>query len=271
MAWEEATTATWESLFATPLALESVMSALLIVLGLLVSIAAALKTYHSFDPYPGYGKVERGVRRAREAYARDLQAAIETLDGARDEATEELEDANSVMRTGINEAVDTLYGARSLRSGLDRFLEHCDHAANLLLETYRDANRTARPRQDDDRQSPKVPAPPHFAKRFSFPSHVEPAPTEDRRAEAVREREDVDALVSRSIAEIFEAYKESIRGYDDIEALERPDEPHPAPVQGEPAARADAAPGEGPQQPVPAERPPLEAVATLPRRGGERG
>lgn len=270
MAWEEATTAAWDSLFAAPLVLESVMSALLIVLGLLVSIAAALKTYHSFDPYPGYDKVERGIRRAREAYARDLRAAIETLDGARDEATEELEDANSVMRTGINEAVDALYGARSLRSGLDRFLDHCDHAVNLLLETYRDANRTARPRWDDDQQSPRVPAPPHFAQRFSFPPHDEPMPTEDRRTEAVREREEVDALVSRSIAEIFEAYKESIRGYDDIEALERLDGPHPAPVRAEPAARADTA-SEGAPQPGPAERPLLETVATLPRRGGERG
>ena len=49
------------------------------------------------------------------------------------------------MRLWIREAVDALYGQSSLRSELDRFLEHCDTKANALLAIYRDANRGARP------------------------------------------------------------------------------------------------------------------------------
>jgi hypothetical protein len=151
--WDEAARAAWQSLLSTPLALDSVMSALLIVLGLLITLLAALKTYHSMDPYPGYAKEEASVRRSRAVYADTLTQAIAQLDESRDEAINTLKDVNQQMRIGITEAVDALYGQTSLKSELDRFLEHCDEKANLLLETYRDANRRAR--RLDPRKMPR--------------------------------------------------------------------------------------------------------------------
>jgi hypothetical protein len=241
--WDEAARAAWQSLLSTPLALDSVMSALLIVLGLLITLLAALKTYHSMDPYPGYAKEEASVRRSRAVYADTLTQAIAQLDESRDEAINTLKDVNQQMRIGITEAVDALYGQTSLKSELDRFLEHCDEKANLLLETYRDANRRARPRlpevrseedaakdvpeaqtqkkEEADKTGPMRVAPPkHFDERYSFPQHAEHAPPQPRRDEAVQVRDQVGDLVSRSIAEIFDEYRSSVDAYSDIEDLE---------------------------------------------------
>ena len=142
---EAALTQSWASLWRTPLALASFLSALLMLVGVVAAIVVGLKTYHAIDPYPGYPAIFATVTRARDAYAENLDRAIADLDASRDGAIADLRDANQEMRLWIREAVDALYGQSSLRSELDRFLAHCDDKANTLLAVYRDANRAARP------------------------------------------------------------------------------------------------------------------------------
>lgn len=226
--WDSAARLAWDRMVDSPFAIESAMSALLVALGLLVALASVLKMNQAMDPYPGYERVETVVRRARTIYAEDLTQAIESLDAARDEAIATLQDANTQMRLGINEAVDALFGQTSLRGELDRFLGHCDIQVQLLLETYRDANRRARgTRAKHDEKDATAPiVPPHFARSFVFPSHSESMPAELRRDEALREREYVGDMVTKSIAEIFEAYQASISAYADIDDLETSEPAH---------------------------------------------
>lgn len=207
---EPALAQSWATLWTTPLALGSFLSALLMLVGVVAAILVGLKTYHSIDPYPGYPAVFATVTNSRDTYARTLDEAIGDLDASRDAAIDDLRDANQEMRLWIREAVDALYGQSSLRSELDRFLAHCDDKANALLAVYRDANREAR----------GTPPPGHFSDRFAFPEMLLPRPAEAARDDALAEQKRVSELVSAAIEAIHAAYRESVAAYPSIATLE---------------------------------------------------
>lgn len=213
---EPALSRSWHALWTAPLALESFLSALLMLLGIVAAIVVGLKTYHTIDPYPGYPAVYGAVTRARDEYAFDLNDAIATLEDHRNLAIGELRDANLQMKTWIREAVDALYGQSSLRSELDRFIEHCDTKATALLAVYRDANRAGR----REAGAAALPAPRHFDQPYAFPALSLPRPAEALREEALAEQGRVSDLVSAAIADIERAYTQAIAAYPAIQELE---------------------------------------------------
>lgn len=214
---EPALSRSWHALWTTPLALDSFLSALLMLLGIAAAIIVGLKTYHTIDPYPGYPAVYGEVTRARAEYAFDLNDAIATLEHDRNNAIDELRDANLQMKTWIREAVDALYGQSSLRSELDRFIEQCDTKASALLATYRDANRAAR---TGGPGVAVVPVPRHFDQPYAFPEMSLARPAEALREQALSEQARVSDLVSAAIADIERAYSEAIAVYPTIQELE---------------------------------------------------
>ena len=93
-------------------------------------------------PLPGLsGDLRHGDPRPRRVRGRTSTGRSPTSTPAATPPSTDLRDANQEMRLWIREAVDALYGQSSLRSELDRFIEHCDDKANALLAVYRDANR----------------------------------------------------------------------------------------------------------------------------------
>lgn len=214
---EEALARSWETAWHTPLGLRSFLSAVLMLLGIVAAIFVGLKTYHTIDVYPGYPDIYATVNQARDQYAADLNDAVQTLEDRRNEAVSGLRDANQQMRTWIREAVDALFGQTSLRSELDRFIEHCDTKANSLLAIYRDANRAARPAGEG---IAPVPVPPHFSTPYAYPAMIMPRPADEARDDAAAEQRRVADLVSSAIADIERAYGNSIAAYPTIAELE---------------------------------------------------
>ncbi len=214
---EDALALSWGTAWRTPLELRSFLSAVLMLLGIIAAIFVGLKTYHTIDVYPGYPDIYATVNRARGDYAADLDSAVTTLEDRRKEAISGLRDANQQMRTWIREAVDALYGQTSLRSELDRFIEHCDTKANFLLALYRDANRAARPAGEG---TVSATPPPHFKTPYAFPAVIMPRPADDTKADALAEQQRVSQLVSAAIADIERAYGDSIAAYPTIAELE---------------------------------------------------
>lgn len=240
--FEVALADSWATLWAEPLALDSFLSAVLMLLGLLAAIIVGLKTYHTIDPYPGYPAVYDAVIRAREDYASHLADAIAMLEDYRDVAIGSLRDANQDMRLWIREAVDALFGQSSLRSELDRFVEHADAKTNVLLAVYRDANRAAR--------DGSVRVPPHFDQAYAFPALMLPRPAEESREEAARQQRRVGELVSTAIGDIERAFRESVEAYPPIQQLEAA-----LAAEGAAAPRARRAPDPDPDPDPDFERP----------------
>lgn len=197
LVWAQAAQQAVPNLLAAPLVLASIESWLLVALGLLISTLAFRKGWHTDDPYPGYGPVERSLDQARLRYEEELHAALDDLQRRRDDAIDELQDANEQVRDGITEAVDSLFGQSSLGAHLRTFLEQCDLKAAHLLAVYRDANLAAR----------TDPAPASFNKAYIFPA-FDPEPVDaSRRDLAESEAARVKTTVEAAINEIFSEFE----------------------------------------------------------------
>ena len=156
--WGEAAGLARERIFTNPLGLESIEAWFLGMVGILLAIVAGLKTYHSCDPYPGYGRVWRKMWGAREAYAQKNEEAITAVTETRNKAVGDLTTASENAQAQIAEAVSAYNELISLRSLLGSFLEQCNQKANSLLAIYRNDNERER----------TTPTPAHFSKDFSF-------------------------------------------------------------------------------------------------------
>jgi hypothetical protein len=204
VAWRQAAEEAVPALLTQPLELASIESWLLALIGVLISVLAFRKGWHTDDPHPGYGRVERAVKVARDQYVTELDLALDDLAKTRDGAIADLQDANEQVRQGIGEAIDTLFGQSTLGAHLQTFLDQCDVKVAHLLAVYRDANRAAR----------STPAPKSFDKAFKFsPFKLQPIETA-RRENAEAEAAKVTATVEAAVRDIFTQFDEARKAFD---------------------------------------------------------
>jgi hypothetical protein len=218
---------------AIPHGVESAMSWLLVLIGLVVSVGTAFKTYNSCDPYPGYASVQESVSKARARYAEELEGTIDELTERRDEAIDRLNDARDLINTALREGLDAAHGQTALKAHLKAFLEQCDIKVNLLLTTYRDANRAAR----------DEPAPKHFDEPYRFGAYVEPEFAASFLKGAEKERREIERIVDEAIAVIGTEYEAAIRAFPSLADLEALLPETAGTRRVETATQAEATPG----------------------------
>jgi hypothetical protein len=165
-----------------PLAIVDLKSWLLFGLGILCSLVAFADSFLIFDPYPGYGALEKRRSSAHDAYIRRKNDLIARLLDIRDDAIEILEEANRDLAIRRSEYDFILESRTRLLRLFAAHQTHLDRAANTLLEIYRAANKGAR----------QTPPPARFASSHA----LEKFPVEQESSEATA-REDL----RRSIAE----------------------------------------------------------------------
>lgn len=136
-----------------PLGLTDVKSWLFFGIGILCSLIAFGDSYLIFDPYPGYGMLEKRRAGAYEAYITRKNELIAALLTIRDQAIEILEEANRDLSVRRSEYDAILESRTRLLRLFDAHQTHLDRTANALLTTYREANKRSR----------KTPPPPRFA------------------------------------------------------------------------------------------------------------
>lgn len=229
---EDAARAAFAAFVAAPHGVQSAMSWLLVLIGLVVSVGTAFKTYHSFDPYPGYAKVEEMMSAARARYNDELRTAIEELTEKRDDAVDALNEGRDLINASIREGVDAAQGQSALRAHLTSFLEQCNIKVNLLLTLYRDANRAAR----------SEPAPAHFDREYRFEEYREESIGKTAVSAAEKERREIGKIVDAAIAAIGMEYDAAIRSFPKVDDLERRS---PETAEGRRAERSLRAAGAG--------------------------
>jgi hypothetical protein len=200
-----------ERLEADPLALMDFKSWLLFGLGVLCSLIAFGDSFLIFDPYPGYGPLEKRRIGAHDAYIRRKNELIERLLDIRDEAIDILEEANRdlALRRAEHDAI--LEGRARLARLFGAHQAHLDRAANALLSVYREANRNLR----------KTAAPPRFAQPYAldkFPVEAELLETSAREdlRRSIAESQGVLVGQVEAIHAEFERAFASYREIDDL-------------------------------------------------------
>ena len=142
----------------TPLAIADLKSWLFFGLGLLCSLIAFADAFLIFDPYPGYGGLEKRRASAHDAYIKRKNDLIAQLLEIRDDAISILEEANRDLSVRRAEHDAILEGRARLVRLFAAHQSHLDRTANALLAIYREANRRAR----------KAPPPPWFATPYAL-------------------------------------------------------------------------------------------------------
>jgi len=190
---------------ASPLAIADVKSWLFFGLGILCSLIAFADAFLIFDPYPGYGTLEKRRTEAHEAYIRQKSDLIAKLLEIRDQAIEILEEANRDLsiRRGEHDAI--LEGRARLARLFAAHQAHLERAANALLAIYHEANKRQR----------KTPPPARFSARFT----LDKFPIDDGWLETSA-RDDLRRSIAESQA-VLVAQVQAIRGGEDSCQVER--------------------------------------------------
>ena len=137
-----------QRLKATPLGLTELNSWMLFAIGLMFSLVAFIDGCYLTDPYPGFAGVQKRLDAARDNYIDRKLDLIEDLREIRDDHNSKIEEIIRDLSLRRQETA-AIIAHRARTAGL--FAEHQNHlerAANVLLTSYRDANRTARTEQE---------------------------------------------------------------------------------------------------------------------------
>jgi hypothetical protein len=205
-----------------PLGIADVKSWLFFGIGMLCSLVAFGDSYLLFDPYPGYGLLEKRRAGAYDAYIARKNDLIERLLAIRDEAIEILEEANRDLSVRRGEYDAIMESRTRLMRLFEAHQSHLDRTANALLSTYREANKRSR----------QTPPPPRFAMPYVLDKisteheQVSPAAREDLRL-SIKESQDVLVGQVHAIHAEFERAFASYREIDDM-------------IEEHPVARSDA-------------------------------
>ena len=205
-----------------PLGIADVKSWLFFGIGMLCSLVAFGDSYLLFDPYPGYGLLEKRRAGAYDAYIARKNDLIERLLAIRDEAIEILEEANRDLSVRRGEYDAIMESRTRLMRLFEAHQSHLDRTANALLSTYREANKRSR----------QTPPPPRFAMPYVLDKisteheQVSPAAREDLRL-SIKESQDVLVEQVHAIHAEFERAFASYREIDDM-------------IEEHPVARSDA-------------------------------
>ena len=167
--------------------------------------------YLIFDPYPGYGMLEKRRAAAYEAYIQRKNELIAALLAIRDQAIEILEEANRDLSVRRSEYDAILESRTRLVRLFEAHQTHLDRTANALLSTYREANQRSR----------KTPPPPRFAvpyalEKISTEHELLPISARDDLRRSIAESQAVLVDQVRAIHDEFEQAFATYREIDDL-------------------------------------------------------
>lgn len=192
-----------------PFAIADLKSWILFALGIVCSLIAFADAFLIFDPYPGYGPLEKRRSDAHAAYIRQKNDLITRLLEIRDDAIEILEEANRDLSIRRSEHDAILESRARLVRLFAAHQSHLERGANVLLAVYREANRRQR----------KTPPPP----RFSAPIALEKFPIEQElletsaRDDLRRSIADSQAVLVEQVHAIHAEFEKAFASYREID------------------------------------------------------
>lgn len=202
-----------ERMWASPLGLRDFSSGMLMIFGVFLHVIAVLKFFRMSDPYPGY--TEKGIRRQdkEDKYLYAKIACIERL-------TDHKEISINAMKAEIDKVARHRNDYELATTGRERlhrdYVAHLDHLQRMtkrLIESYRKANREARPTS--------CALPPWFndPPSVNLPSIGDLAPVPSRAAAS--HRRTIDTM-SRYITQVNDEYAATVERFKMIDDISTP-------------------------------------------------
>jgi hypothetical protein len=197
----------WARLSTAPLQLEDPNSWLLALLGLGLSIVAAIDTAGLDDKYPQFGALGRRRNDAARAYAHAKNGCLTGLQATRDGAVEDMTSVLHAMNNAEYELTLAVAGRTNLHRNYRAYLEHLADAHLWLTRHYREAATKAR--RD-------APPPARFARAPQRPEFLDVGALEEMRELKTDERGKVLERMEHFIKEVNRKYEEAVQRFQDL-------------------------------------------------------
>lgn len=149
--------------------IDSILSVLLIIVGLGFFGVAAYKWYSMWDPYPGYRERDLALKAAHEDYRQLVDGARARMESGIADATARSEDERTKVTNMRKQYHELNQRADTLRKNYAEWCVVLERTQAALLQTYRDSNRQSRSEPAPEYFDEAVPigdalvAPPDFA------------------------------------------------------------------------------------------------------------
>lgn len=198
---------------SSPLELAEPSSWMLWALGVFFALLAAVDGVKLDDVYPGYGRRDRDRRERNLSYRRTKEALLDALGEVRDGAIAAMQQAMGELEKRRAEFLQAGEGRARFTARFREHLKYLEDAANNLLMTYRDANRSVRG---------KKAAPRHFGERWHIGVGAD---TETPDVPPVNDTEiktliaETTSTLDDAIRRVHEAYNGAITQYERIEEM----------------------------------------------------
>jgi hypothetical protein len=139
-----ATTSAFESFLAAPFRISDFQSLLLIGLGMLFFIFAAIDGYKFDDPYPNYGNLYRKKQRSEEDYVAQKRYLYAELDSIKDSSLRQMDDYMLSINQRKSELTSIIANKEKLHNKFKEHINYLESICNSMLKTYRNHNISAR-------------------------------------------------------------------------------------------------------------------------------
>lgn len=133
-----------QTLMSQPFLISDLHSLLLIGVGIMFSLFAAMDGYRMQDPYPGYSRVERRYRYFSEEYSHYQRTIVEELEDVKNSAIQVLSNLKDDIPRYYSDLECILGNQSQLVKEFDAHCHHLHRACLRLITVYRDENARAR-------------------------------------------------------------------------------------------------------------------------------
>jgi hypothetical protein len=190
-----------------PFHLQGIYSWGILIIGIIAAVISARSAYRMDDPFPGYGERARQHRGRCEEYADEVAEANRQITGVRDDAISDAEEVKRQLEIQLRERDRIAAAYDRLISRFDEHQDRLEETANVLLSTYRNANRQAR----------SLPEPKHFGQKFALQrSTVTPLHRPEVREADVRSAQ---SALTKCVDEVDEAFRQTIGRFEPLDKL----------------------------------------------------
>ncbi|HEY3100100.1 MAG TPA: hypothetical protein VGL14_14400 [Methylomirabilota bacterium] len=156
----------WQRFASNPVGFDDVFSWILVVLALVFGIFASYKGYRLDDPYPGYGELDRELRRRRATYEAAKVAYCRVVDHVFDRTLQEQAHLLSEVKSNLEYYQQLVSKSEDERRAFARDAAELHDACNIVLKRYRQTNLRVR----------VSPAPTYFNDGIDFEPYLIRAP-----------------------------------------------------------------------------------------------
>lgn len=191
-----------------PFNLQDAQSWLLFLIGIVFSLIAFADGWKLDDAYPGYGKLDRLERKARDDHGAAQDETSEALKTIREKAIDEIKRIAHDAERKPRERLRIVKDGERLIEEFDGYFDRLQKDGAALIDEYREANRKAR----SDGGVPRCYSVPWRLSRPKVDNPLSGARADTLTEQRIREIEDHDQQATNRIYEHCEAVRTRLFG-----------------------------------------------------------